>query len=185
MLASACLSFFTATLASFQEGSLFFGQDRVGKNGKLFRIWKFRTMHMNADEALIDLLSKNPVAAHEWTTKRKLQSDPRVTRLGGFLRRTSLDELPQLWTVFCGEMSLVGPRPVPGDELRAEYRGDAWAYLSCKPGLTGLWQVSGRNMLDYTQRVQLGVAYSRRQNLSLDLLILWRTIAVVLRCTGR
>jgi len=177
--------FIILAIASFQGGPLFFGQNRIGKNGHVFRVWKFRTMHVNADETLTDILSENQEAAREWARKRKLQCDPRVTRMGGILRRTSLDELPQLWNVLRGEMSLVGPRPVPGSELRSKYRGDAWAYLSCKPGLTGLWQVSGRNMLDYTQRVQLDIAYSKRQNLPLDLLILWRTIAVVLRCTGR
>jgi lipopolysaccharide/colanic/teichoic acid biosynthesis glycosyltransferase len=163
---------------------VFYSQMRVGRGGKPFRMWKFNTMVANADRVLETLLLQNPDAAREWQETRKLRHDPRVIRFGAFLRKSSLDELPQLWNVLRGDMSLVGPRPVTRTELADKYRGSAPAYLKCCPGITGLWQVSGRNLLRYSERVRLDVAYANRQNLWLDLQILWHTFGAVLRGTG-
>jgi len=167
-----------------QGRPVFYSQQRVGRGGRNFRIWKFSTMVPQAETRLREYLQKNPNAAREWRMTQKLRHDPRVFPLGAFLRKSSLDELPQLWNILCGQMSLVGPRPITMTELVGKYCGHAPAYLKCRPGLTGLWQVSGRNRLRYSQRVQLDVAYATRQNLWLDLHILWRTIGTVLRGTG-
>ena len=164
--------------------TVFYSQMRVGQGGQLFRLWKFRTMVPDADRRLESHLLHNPDAAREWHTRCKLRDDPRVTRFGVFLRKSSLDELPQLWNVLCGQMSLVGPRPVTPAELAERYRTYAPAYLKCRPGMTGLWQVSGRNNLPYNKRVQLDAAYAKGQTLWLDFRILWRTVGVVLRGTG-
>ncbi len=173
-----------AGLLMAQGRPVFYSQQRVGQGGRHFRIWKFRTMAPQADARLREHLQTNPNAAREWRMTQKLRHDPRVFPLGSFLRKSSLDELPQLWNILGGQMSLVGPRPITITELVNKYRGHAPAYLKCRPGLTGLWQVSGRNRLRYSQRVQLDVAYATRQNLWLDLHILWRTIGTVLRGTG-
>jgi exopolysaccharide production protein ExoY len=137
----------------------------------------------NADQVLRGLLEKDPELRAEWIRDRKLRRDPRVTRLGHFLRRTSLDELPQLLNVLRGEMSLVGPRPVVREEL-LRYGRNVDRYLAARPGITGLWQVTGRNNTDYRRRVVLDTYYVRKQNLLLDLYILARTIGVVLRGNG-
>ena len=165
------------------SGPALFGHTRIGQNGKEFRCWKIRTMIPNAEDDLMHLLTTNPIAAYEWARDRKLQQDPRVTRFGKFLRRSSLDELPQLWNVLMGEMSLVGPRPVTENELE-NYSADKWAYLGRLPGITGLWQVSGRNSVSYDERVALDVAYSRRLSFLTDCSILLRTGSAVLRRTG-
>ena len=137
----------------------------------------------NADQALWELLERDPAIKAEWMRDHKLRCDPRVTRLGRFLRRTSLDELPQLWNVMRGEMSLVGPRPVVREEL-FRYGRNVRAYLSTKPGITGLWQVKGRNDTDYRRRVVLDTYYVRNQSLLLDLYILFKTTSVVLEGSG-
>lgn len=171
-------------ILSFGRGPVFHSQLRVGRAGRRFRIWKFRTMRPVCAAEFQDYLSKNPDLSSEWHQTRKLQHDPRVTRFGAFLRKSSMDELPQLWNILRGEMSLVGPRPVPYDELHENYRGYVAAYQKCQPGLTGLWQVSGRNRLHYDARVRLDASYAVNQNILLDLKILFRTIKVVLRGTG-
>lgn len=173
-----------AVLVAARGGPVLHAQWRVGRQGRMFRLWKFRTMHPGAEAALPDLLAADRACARIWQHYGKLPRDPRITPLGRVLRRYSLDELPQLWNVLTGEMSLVGPRPVPLAELRAAYGAAAPCYLSCRPGLSGLWQVSGRNRLDYAQRVALDCHYARHRSLGLDLVILWRTIGVVLRGTG-
>jgi len=173
-----------AGLLMAQGRPVFYSQQRVGQGGRHFRIWKFRTMVLHADARLQEHLQKNPYAAREWGATQKLRHDPRVFSLGAFLRKSSLDELPQLWNILCGQMSLVGPRPITMTELVQKYRSHAPSYMKCRPGLTGLWQVSGRNRLRYSQRVQLDVAYATGHNLWLDLKILWRTIGTVLRGTG-
>lgn len=165
-------------------GQVFYSQIRVGQGGLPFRLWKFRTMEPNADSLLDEYLSNHPEQAQEWKDTMKLRNDPRVAKFGHLLRRSSLDELPQIWNVLLGEMSLVGPRPVLQDELVNKYRGSSSPYLACLPGLTGMWQVTGRNRLDYNQRIKLDTDYSVRQCVSLDLVILWRTLGVVLRGTG-
>ena len=163
-------------------GPVFFGHNRIGRGGRHFRALKFRTMHVG-DQILRDHLAANPAAAAEWAATQKLKNDPRVTKVGAFLRRTSIDELPQLWNVLRGDMSLVGPRPIVDDET--EKYGEVLAlYLRVTPGITGLWQVSGRNNTSYEQRVWLDAHYVRNWSLTLDLYIMVRTISVVLRRDG-
>ena len=139
----------------------------------------------DAEARLDQYLSGNPAAAAEWRRFRKLTDDPRITRIGDFLRRTSLDELPQIWNVLRGDMSFVGPRPVMQDELDEHYGAARAAYCASRPGITGLWQVSGRNDLSYAERVELDVDYTRRAGLGLDVWIILRTAGVVVRPTGR
>lgn len=165
-------------------GPGFFGHTRVGQNGRAFKCWKIRTMVPDAQAVLAQHLADNPAAAAEWARDFKLDKDPRVTRVGRFLRSSSLDELPQLWNVIRGEMSFVGPRPVTTAEL-PKYSGHEASYLSVKPGITGLWQVSGRNDIDYDQRVRMDAAYVRSMSLQSDLSILARTVMVVLRRNGK
>lgn len=162
-----------------EGGPLIYRHRRIGHNGKVFECLKFRTMVPNAEQALRDLLERSPDLKAEWLRDHKLRNDPRVTSVGRFLRRTSLDELPQLWNVIRGEMSLVGPRPVVREELM-RYGRNLRIYLSAKPGITGLWQVMGRNDTDYRRRVAMDVCYVRNQNLLLDLYILLKTTRVVL-----
>jgi exopolysaccharide production protein ExoY len=164
-------------------GTVIYRHRRVGRGGQIFCCLKFRTMVPNADQVLRDLLESNPELRAEWVRDHKLRNDPRVTRLGRFLRRTSLDELPQLLNVLRGEMSLVGPRPVVREEL-LRYGRNVKTYLAAKPGITGLWQVTGRNDTDYRRRVVLDTYYVRNQNLLLDLYILAKTTAVVLGGNG-
>ena len=159
-------------------GPVLFAHYRVGYEGKLFRCMKFRTMLRNSEEVLSDLLRNDPQARAEWERDHKLLNDPRVTRIGRFLRRSSLDELPQLLNVLRGEMNLVGPRPITVAEL-ARYGRVRWHYLSVRPGITGLWQVSGRNNTTYEQRVALDRRYVEQRSLWLDLGILLRTLRVV------
>jgi len=165
------------------SGSPLFKHRRVGHRGKVFNCIKFRTMVPNADRILEDILHGNPRIKEEWLRDHKLRDDPRITRVGRFLRRTSLDELPQLWNVLRGEMSLVGPRPVVPDELR-RYGNKVTTFLSARPGITGLWQISGRNDVDYRQRVALDVCYVRARRISLDLYILVMTIPAVFARSG-
>jgi Undecaprenyl-phosphate galactose phosphotransferase WbaP len=161
-------------------GPVFYGQKRIGRAGREFRAWKFRSMVVNADELLEAYLGQNPKLAAEWNATRKLQNDPRTTKIGNFLRRTSLDELPQLWNVLCGEMSLVGPRPIVREEI-ARYGRYYYLYSSVRSGLTGLWQVSGRSETSYDERVTFDTFYVRNWSVWLDLYILIRTIGTV--CT--
>jgi exopolysaccharide production protein ExoY len=163
--------------------SVIYRHRRVGRSGKMFSCLKFRTMVPNADQVLRDLLENDPNLQAEWIRDHKLRNDPRVTRLGRFLRRTSLDELPQLLNVLGGEMSLVGPRPIVREEL-LRYGRNVGTYLAAKPGITGLWQVTGRNDTDYRRRVVLDTYYVRNQNLLLDLYILAKTTGVVLGGNG-
>lgn len=162
---------------------LTFGHYRVGHRGRLFRCFKFRTMVRDADAVLGELLQRDPAARAEWERDHKLRVDPRVTRIGAFLRRTSLDELPQLFNVLRGEMHLVGPRPVTVPEM-ARYGSRKRHYLSVRPGVTGLWQVSGRNNTTYEARVQFDADYVERRNPWVDLWILARTVKVLLTREG-
>ena len=155
-------------------GPVFFSHRRIGRGGIFFSMWKFRTMCVNSAEVLEQHLAKHPEEREEWSSFHKLRNDPRVTTLGKMLRRSSLDELPQLWNVLTGRMSLVGPRPIVAAE--AEKYGDDFAcYLAVKPGLTGLWQISGRSTLSYDERVALDRTYVENWSLSRDLRILLRT----------
>ena len=162
-----------------EGGPVIYRHRRIGRDGRMFDCLKFRSMVPDAGRVLRELLEQHPELKAEWLRDHKLRNDPRITPIGRFLRRTSLDELPQIWNVIRGEMSLVGPRPVVRDELM-RYGRCLTVYLSAKPGITGLWQVMGRNDTDYRRRVALDVYYVRRQNLVLDLYILLKTTGVVL-----
>lgn len=164
-------------------GPAFFRQARIGRSGKSFRCWKFRTMASNADEALQRLLASDPAAAQEWAENQKLTRDPRITPIGVFLRRSSLDELPQLFNIVAGEMSFVGPRPIVAAE-RERY-GEAFTHcFSVPPGLTGLWQISGRSDCSYATRISLDSQYASEWHLLLDAKILVRTVPAVLMQKG-
>lgn len=166
-----------------EGGPIFYAHERIGQGGRPFRCLKFRTMAVNADRLLADLLERDPAARREWQDTRKLARDPRISRLGAILRRSSLDELPQFLNVLKGEMSMVGPRPVVTEELH-HYGPFLADYLSVRPGLTGLWQVSGRSDTSFEERVALDTRYVRSQSLVADLRILCRTVWVVLRGKG-
>jgi undecaprenyl-phosphate galactose phosphotransferase len=157
-----------------------YGHTRVGRGGRLFRCYKFRSMVSNSDEVLRHLLETDAEAREQWEKDFKLKDDPRITRIGRFIRKTSLDELPQLWNVIVGDMSIVGPRPVVQAEFDQYYGNAREHYLSVPPGLTGLWQVSGRNDLDYEQRVQLDKRYVDSWNVFSDFIIVMRTVKVML-----
>lgn len=162
---------------------IFYGHKRVGQNGKHFLCYKFRTMAVNADVLLKELLERDPQARAEWDRDFKLKNDPRITSIGHFLRKTSLDELPQLWNVLKGEMSLVGPRPVVDAELE-RYGNQIDYYLEAKPGVTGLWQVSGRNDVSYDTRVYLDAWYVKNWSLFNDIVILLKTVKVIFKKDG-
>ncbi len=164
-------------------GPIFYGHERVGHNGRVFRCWKFRSMMVNADRALAQHLANSAAARSEWAETRKLRDDPRVTAIGHTLRATSIDELPQLFNVLMGEMSLVGPRPITKGEL-VRYGRSARHYLSARPGITGLWQVSGRSETNYSRRVALDRKYAQNSTLFMDIWILLRTVPVVLKRQG-
>jgi Undecaprenyl-phosphate galactose phosphotransferase, WbaP/exopolysaccharide biosynthesis polyprenyl glycosylphosphotransferase len=162
---------------------IFYCHGRIGMKGKPFLCYKFCSMVPNADRILRRLLEKDPKVREEWERKFKLKNDPRITPIGAFLRKTSLDELPQLWNVLKGEMSLAGPRPVIEDELK-RYGDQAKYYLEVRPGITGLWQVSGRNDIDYTDRVTLDVWYVRNWSLWYDIVILLKTCKALFQRNG-
>jgi len=161
-------------------GSLFFAHYRIGYRGRLFRCYKFRTMVADAEEVLAQHLASDPNMAQEWLETRKLRSDPRVTFVGRLLRKSSLDELPQLINILRGEMSCVGPRPIVAHELQ-RYGAHAAEYLRTRPGLTGIWQVSGRSALDYADRVALDCHYVRNWSLWTDLAIIGKTVFAVMK----
>ena len=162
-------------------GKAFYCQPRIGKGGRVFNLWKLRTMAPDAEQRLQTYLAVDPVAKAEWETMQKLRNDPRITRLGKCLRKYSIDEIPQLYNVLVGDMSLVGPRPML-PEQRQHYPGTA--YFDMRPGLTGLWQISERNGCTFTERALHDTRYSGIMSFSTDLWILMRTPAVVLRGTG-
>jgi undecaprenyl-phosphate galactose phosphotransferase len=166
------------------KGPALYSQERIGSDGRPFRCYKFRTMHSNADKILHSLLENNTDAKNEWQNHFKLKEDPRITKIGRLLRQTSLDELPQIFNVFKSEMSLVGPRPVTRREIDEYYRDKADLCFGVPPGITGLWQVSGRSNTDYDNRINLDVWYVRNWNLWLDIVILLKTFSVVLRREG-
>ena len=162
-----------------------FGHKRIGRDGREFNCYKFRSMVPDADEVLAHLLANDAQAREEWARDFKLKDDPRITRVGRFIRKTSLDEFPQLWNVLMNDMSVVGPRPVVRKELDTYYLGSNRAhYLSVKPGLTGLWQVSGRNDMEYSERVELDRVYVSSWGLWSDFMIVMRTVGVIFRRKG-
>lgn len=176
------IGFFALTLW-FEGGKPFYTQARLGAGGKKFSIFKLRTMVDNADQVLEAYLARDPKMRREWDTLQKLNNDPRVTPVGKILRVTSLDELPQLFNVLRGDMSVVGPRPMMPEQL--EMYGDPDAYFALKPGITGLWQVSARNSARFSYRNEVDAEYERTVSLGADLKILFKTVGVVLRPTGR
>ncbi len=165
------------------RGPVFYGHKRVGKNGKVFKCWKFRSMCIDADKKLEEILANNPQMREEWEKERKFQNDPRVTKFGKFLRKTSLDELPQLINILAGQMSFVGPRPVTAPELDryGEYKDYV---LSVTPGLSGMWQTSGRSDTEYEERIALDLYYIQNWSIWLDIWILIKTVYVVLKGRG-
>lgn len=177
------LLLFIFTKVKKDGGPAIYGHERVGKNGKLFKCLKFRSMVVNSAEVLKDVLERDPTAKAEWDASFKLKNDPRITKIGEFLRRTSLDELPQLFNVLKGEMSLVGPRPIIAAELE-RYNDEVDYYLLSKPGMTGLWQVSGRSDVDYDTRVYLDTWYVKNWSMWNDVAILFKTVTVVLKKDG-
>ncbi len=166
------------------RGKAMFSQERIGKKGTLFRCYKFRTMYEDAEEKLAALLEKDQETKEKWEKHWKLSDDPRVTRIGRFLRTTSLDELPQIFNVLKGEMSLVGPRPVTQDEIDFHYKDMAELCFCVLPGITGLWQVSGRSNTSYEYRISLDSWYVRNWNLWLDVVILLKTVRIVIKREG-
>jgi lipopolysaccharide/colanic/teichoic acid biosynthesis glycosyltransferase len=175
--------FVALAIYSFERGPVLYGHDRIGYRGRRFRCLKFRSMVPNSAEVLERHLAENAAARAEWDASQKLRNDPRITTLGRFLRVTSLDELPQLINVVRGDMSLVGPRPIVQAEV-GRYGSKIEAYTSTRPGITGLWQVSGRSDVDYDQRVQMDTTYVSTWSLPGDILILFRTVKVVFSQSG-
>jgi lipopolysaccharide/colanic/teichoic acid biosynthesis glycosyltransferase len=164
-------------------GPIFYSHRRIRKNGAFFSMWKFRTMCVNSAEVLEEYLSKHPEARVEWNRTHKLRHDPRITPIGSFLRRYSLDELPQFWNVLTGHMSLVGPRPIVAAEVE-KYADSFDCYCRVKPGLTGLWQISGRSELTYSERVALDCEYVNKWSMRRDIKILSKTFNVVVNQNG-
>ena len=172
-----------AMIKIFDPGPALFNQLRVGRDGRAFTVYKFRTMRIDAQERLEELLARDPAAAAEWAKYQKLKCDPRVTVLGRFLRKSSLDELPQLLNIVRGEMSVVGPRPVTSAEIH-RYGADYPFYTAVRPGVVGLWQVKGRNTLTYPERVAYDVQYVKTWSIWQDIKILFMAVPVVLLGLG-
>ena len=165
-------------------GTALFGHNRVGQGGRVFKCWKLRSMCINADTELERYLRQNPEAEREWRETYKLTNDPRITRIGGFIRKTSLDELPQIFNVLAGEMSFVGPRPVIEEEL-IKYGIKRCYYETGRPGVTGAWQIGGRNDVTYAERVEMDVEYRRKESFVTDLKIILLTPLAIISPTGR
>lgn len=187
LVGTICISPFLLVIGAWvyhdSPGPVIFKHRRVGKDGKEFNCYKFRSMCVDADVKLKELLEKNPEARAEWEKDFKLKHDPRITKSGAFLRKTSLDELPQIFNVLKGEMSLVGPRPIIQAEV-PRYGRFIEDYYMVRPGITGMWQTSGRNDIDYDERVQMDTWYVRNWNVWFDVVLLWRTFKVVLAGKG-
>lgn len=189
-VASIALIFFLPLMGAIalaivilDPGPVFFAHRRLGQHGRMFPCLKFRSMAVNAEERLKELLDSDPAAREEWARDHKLRNDPRITPLGNFLRRSSLDELPQLFNVLRGEMSLVGPRPIVLGEVE-RYGRYIHKYCEVRPGITGLWQIGGRNDVSYRRRVALDVTYTRNRSAMLNMRILIWTVPSVLMARG-
>lgn len=163
----------------------FYAQERVGQNGKIFACWKLRTMQMDAEKQLEELCRIDPELAAEWARDQKLESDPRITKIGAFLRASSLDELPQVFNVLRGDMSLVGPRPFMISQEKLYRKAGGAAYFKMRPGITGPWQVEGRSGTSFVERIAFDNAYVHKLSLRADFALLLRTVSVVLKRTGR
>jgi exopolysaccharide production protein ExoY len=170
-----------AIIVSIDGGDPFYCQKRVGRNGKLFNFWKLRSMVIDADASLQEYLASNPAARMEWDITQKLQGDPRVTRFGRVIRKVSLDELPQLWNILAGDMSLVGPRPMLPEQVRL-YPGQS--YFQLTPGLTGFWQVADRNKSSFARRADYDIAYANSMSFIVDMKVICQTFGVILAGTG-
>lgn len=171
-----------AMVIALEGGSPFYLQKRLGRGGKIFRMVKLRTMQIDAERHLSEYLARDAQARTEWEAYQKLKNDPRITRIGNFLRKSSMDELPQLWNVLIGDMSLVGPRPMLPEQSPL-YPGNAYYLL--RPGITGPWQVSDRNASTFAQRADFDAAYERTLSFTTDVKVLFATVGVVFRCTGK
>lgn len=165
-------------------GSIIFSHERIGRGGKRFQCYKFRTMHADAEQRLKAILKNDPERKKEWDATHKLKNDPRITPIGKILRKTSLDELPQFWNVLIGDLSVVGPRPVVYREIVNHFDGKAGKILSIRPGITGIWQVSGRNDISYKTRIQLDEKYVDNQSLMMDMKLIIQTIPVMIQAKG-
>lgn len=184
LIAAPVVLFLVALMAigvALDGGNPFYSQLRVGRGGRVYRMWKLRSMVPDADALLEAHLACNPAARAEWDSHQKLKRDPRITRFGAFLRKTSMDELPQLWNVLTGDMSLVGPRPMMPCQQEM-YPGQA--YYRLRPGITGPWQVSDRNRSTFAERARFDLAYDRDLSFATDARLLLATVQVVLRGTG-
>ena len=183
MLLPMTIGVYIANLIVGDNGSIFYSQNRIGKDGKIFKMYKFRSMVMGADEKLEKYLEENEEARKEYKINKKLKNDPRITKIGKFIRKTSIDEFPQFINVLKGDMSLVGPRPYLPREI--EDMGDAYPYITAvKPGVTGLWQVSGRNDVDFITRIKLDLKYYSNYSLSYDCKILAKTVQKLIKKEG-
>jgi len=165
-------------------GPIFYTSKRVGKDGHCIYCWKFRTMYQDADKKLLEILKDNPKLKKEWETYFKLKDDPRISGIGKILRKTSLDELPQFWNVLRGDLSVVGPRPVTEEEIKKYFGEKAKKILSVRPGLTGIWQTSGRSLLTFEERIRLEESYVDQQSLVFDLMIIFKTIPMMFISRG-
>lgn len=165
-------------IKSTSRGDAFYTCNRIGKEGKIIRCFKFRTMHQNADQKLKELLLKNPTLKKEWSQYFKLKNDPRITKVGKFLRKTSLDEFPQFWNVLKGDLSVVGPRALTEEEVN-RYGNLKQKLLSIRPGITCIWQTSGRNLLTFNQRIELDQKYLENNSLLFDLRLIGKTVVTV------
>lgn len=183
VLISPILVMCAAVIRIGSPGPILFGHRRIGLRGATFKVWKFRTMRTDADRVLETYLLAHPEARREWNETHKLVNDPRVTSIGRFMRRFSVDELPQLWNVIRGEMSMVGPRPIVAAEIE-KYGAAISVYFAVRPGMTGLWQVSGRSSTTYAERVALDQQYVRDWSLGMDARILLKTFRVVVNPEG-
>ena len=177
------LAMIALSVIAQDRGPAVFAHERIGRNGRMFRCFKFRSMVLDSEQRLKELLERDPQARAEWARDHKLRRDPRITRVGDFLRKSSLDELPQLFNVLRGEMSIVGPRPIVTAEI-TRYGRHFTKYCAVKPGITGLWQVSGRNDVSYRRRVAMDCIYARRKSLAWDIKLLFLTVPAVLFASG-
>lgn len=174
--------FFLVALAvrCSSTGNVIYSHERIGLNGKSFRCYKFRTMYPDADQRLKEILEKDPLLREEWEKNHKLKKDPRITKIGSFLRKTSLDELPQFWNVLRGDLSVVGPRPRVKAEIQKYFGAKTPYILSVRPGLTGIWQVSGRSNTSYESRLSMDELYIQKQSLLFDLKLIVKTVPAMI-----
>lgn len=177
------LIYIASIILKENDGPLFYNQKRIGKDGKYFKLYKFRSMCKDADDKLARYLAENEEIRKEFKETQKLQNDPRITKLGNFLRKTSLDELPQMINILKGDMSFIGPRPIVDGEID-KYENNKEKFLSVKPGLTGYWQVNGRSTTTYEERMKLELYYVDNQSLWLDIMIFFKTFITVLKKEG-